>query len=101
MTNEIKMIYAQVEEQLGVMEKEANTLNPKAEPEIIGNVLDVSTKLNRVARELEYLLTAYQALLLNNIQASKKSVQYMKEQDEKISTAINGALLNKPYVTYS
>ena len=101
MTNEIKMIYAQAEEQLGVMETEANTLNPKAEPEIIGNVLDVATKLNSVAKELEYLLTAYQALLLNNIQASKKSVQYMKEQDEKISAAINGAVLNKPYVTYS
>ena len=101
MTNEIKMIYAQAEEQLGVMETEANTLNPKAEPEIIGNVLDVATKLNSVAKQLEYLLTAYQALLLNNIQASKKSVQYMKEQDEKISAAINGAVLNKPYVTYS
>lgn len=101
MTNEIKMIYAQVEDQLGVMEAKANTLNPKAEPEVTGNVLDVATKLNSVAKELEYLLTAYQTLLLNNVQASKKSVQYMKEQDEKISTAINGALLNKPYVTYS
>jgi len=101
MTNEIKMIYAQVEDQLGVMETKANTLNPKAEPEVTGNVLDVATKLNSVAKELEYLLTAYQTLLLNNVQASKKSVQYMKEQDEKISTAINGALLNKPYVTYS
>lgn len=101
MTNEIKMIYAQVEDQLGVMGTEANTLNPKAEPEITGNVLDVATKLNSVAKELEYLLTAYQTLLLNNVQASKKSVQYMKEQDEKISTAINGALLNKAYVNYS
>lgn len=101
MTTEIKMIYAEAEEQLGVMETEANALNPKAEPEITGNVLEVATKLNSVAKELETLLTTYQTLLLNNVQASKNSVQYMKEQDEKISAAINGAVLNKPYVTYS
>ncbi|KGR83942.1 DUF5344 family protein [Lysinibacillus odysseyi] len=101
MTTEIKMIYAEAEEQLGVMETEANALNPKAEPEITGNVLEVATKLNSVAKELENLLTTYQTLLLNNVQTSKNSVQYMKEQDEKISAAINGAVLNKPYVTYS
>lgn len=101
MTTEIKMIYVEAEEQLGVMETEANGLNPKAEPEITGNVLEVATKLNSVAKELETLLTTYQTLLLDNVQASKNSVQYMKEQDEKISAAINGAVLNKPYVAYS
>lgn len=101
MTNEIKMIYVEAEEQLGVMETEANTLNPKAESDITGNVLEVATKLNSVAKELENLLTTYQTLLLNNVQTSKNSVQYMKEQDEKLSAAINGAVLNKPYVTYS
>lgn len=101
MTTEIKMIYAEAEEQLGVMETEANALNPKADPDITGNVLEVATKLNSVAKELENLLTTYQTLLLNNVQTSKNSVQYMKEQDEKISAAINGAVLNKPYVTYS
>lgn len=101
MTTEIKMIYAEAEEQLGVMETEANALNPEAKPEITGNALDVATKLNSVAKDLETLLTTYQTLLLKNVQTSKKSVQYMKEQDEKISAAINGAVLNKPYVTYS
>ena len=101
MTNEIKMIYAQAEEQLSLMEREANACDPKVAAEVTGNVLDVATKLNSVAKELENVLTAYQTLLLNNIQASKNSVQYMKEQDEKISAAINGAILNKPYMTYA
>ena len=101
MTNEIKMIYAEAEAQLSLMETETNALDPKAAAEIIGNVLDVATKLNSVAKELENVLTTYQTLLLNNIKTSKNSVQYMKEQDEKISAAINGAVLNKPYMTYA
>ena len=100
MTNEIKMIYAQAEEQLKVLEMETDALNPKVDQEIVGNLLDVATKLNSVAKDLESLLTTYQTLLLHNVQTSKNSVQYMKEQDEKISAAINGAVLNKPYVTY-
>ncbi|MGM9949891.1 MAG: DUF5344 family protein [Lysinibacillus sp.] len=101
MTNEIKMIYEEAEAQLSLMEKETNALDPKAASEVAGNVLEVATKLNSVAKELESVLAAYQALLLNNVQASKNSVQYMKEQDEKISTAINGAVSNKPYMTYA
>lgn len=101
MTNEIKMIYAEAETQLSLMETETNALDPKAASEITGNVLDVATKLNSVAKELENVLTTYQTLLLNNIKTSKNSVQYMKEQDEKISAAINGAVLNKPYMTYA
>ncbi len=101
MTNEIKMIYAEAEAQLSLMETETNALDPKAAAEITGNVLDVATKLNSVAKELENVLTTYQTLLLNNIKTSKSSVQYMKEQDEKISAAINGAVLNKPYMTYA
>ena len=101
MTNEIKMIYAEAEAQLSLMETETNALDPKAAAEVTGNVLDVATKLNSVAKELENVLTTYQTLLLNNIKTSKNSVQYMKEQDEKISAAINGAVLNKPYMTYA
>ena len=101
MTNEIKMIYAEAETQLSLMETEVNALDPKVAVETTGNVLDVATKLNSVAKELENVLTTYQTLLVNNIKTSKNSVQYMKEQDEKISAAINGAVLNKPYMTYA
>lgn len=101
MSNEIKMIYAEAEEKLSVIETEANALNPMAEESFMGNALELANKLNSLGEELENLLTTYQTLLLNNVHTSKNSVQYMKEQDEKTSAAINAALLNKPYMTYS
>ena len=75
MTNEIKMIYAEAEAQLSVMETETNTLDPKAAVEVTGNVLDVATKLDSVAKELEHVFAIYRALLLNNIKTSKNAVQ--------------------------
>ena len=91
MSNEVKVVYADVEEQLGVMENAAPTLKPKAEPPIEGNMLDVVTKLNELSLQLEQVLTSYQAVLQNNIQTTENSVQYLKEQDRRISTTINGA----------
>ncbi|SOC44192.1 YwqI/YxiC family protein [Ureibacillus acetophenoni] len=92
MANEVKMVYEDVEEQLGVMENATSSLNPAAEPPIEGNTLDVVTKLNELALELERILTSYQTVLLNNIETTKNSVQYMREQDQRISTNISGAV---------
>ena len=89
MSNEIKMIYAEAEARLNAIETEVNALNPMAEESITGNVLELANKLNSLGKELENLLTTYQTLLLNNVHASKNSVQYMKEQDEKTSAANN------------
>ena len=91
MSNEVKVVYADVEEQLGVMESAASTLKPSAEPPIEGNTLEVVTKLNELSLQLEQILTSYQAVLQNNIQTTENSVQYLKEQDQRISTTINGA----------
>lgn len=91
MSNEVKVVYADVEEQLGVMENAASTMKPTAEPPIEGNTLDVVTKLNELSLQLEQILTSYQAVLQNNIQTTENSVQYLKEQDQRISTTINGA----------
>ncbi|MFS0875603.1 YwqI/YxiC family protein [Solibacillus isronensis] len=91
MSNEVKVVYADVEEQLGVMESAASTLKPAAEPPIEGNTLEVVTKLNELSLQLEQILTSYQAVLQNNIQTTETSVQYLKEQDQRISTTINGA----------
>ena len=99
MSNIIKMIYAVAEGQLSEVEAITYDLNPAAEPIITGNVLQVADKLNDVSKQLEILLTNYQTLLLKNVQVTKKSVQYMKEQDEKISATIGNALQNKPYMT--
>ncbi|PKC52168.1 hypothetical protein RhiirA1_482134, partial [Rhizophagus irregularis] len=60
MSGEVKMVYADVEEQLGVIENATTSLNPTAEPAIEGNTLDVVTKLNELALELDRILTSYQ-----------------------------------------
>lgn len=91
MSGEVKMVYADVEEQLGVIENATTSLNPTAEPAIEGNTLDVVTKLNELALELDRILTSYQTVLLKNIETTRKSVQYMREQDQSISTNISGA----------
>ncbi len=91
MSGEVKMVYADVEEQLGVIENATTSLNPTAEPAIEGNTLDVVTKLNELALELDRILTSYQTVLLKNIETTRKSVQYMREQDQRISTNISGA----------
>lgn len=85
------MVYADVEEQLGVIENATTSLNPTAEPAIEGNTLDVVTKLNELALELDRILTSYQTVLLKNIETTRNSVQYMREQDQRISTNISGA----------
>ncbi|BDH60324.1 hypothetical protein MTP04_04540 [Lysinibacillus sp. PLM2] len=91
MSGEVKMVYADVEEQLGVIENATTSLNPTAEPAIEGNTLDVVTKLNELALELDRILTSYQTVLLKNIETTRNSVQYMREQDQRISTNISGA----------
>ena len=92
MSNEVKIVYADVEEQLAVIENAASSLKPTAELPIEGNTLDVVTKLNELSIQLEQILTSYQAVLQNNIQTTRNSVQYMKEQDQRISTNINGTV---------
>ena len=92
MSNEVKIVYADVEEQLAVIENATSSLKPTAELPIEGNTLDVVTKLNELSIQLEQILTSYQMVLQNNIQTTRNSVQYMKEQDQRISTNINGTV---------
>ncbi|WP_144509668.1 YwqI/YxiC family protein [Bacillus sp. FJAT-22090] len=88
MSTEVKIVYADVETQLGEMTNATEMLNPKAEPPITGNTLDVVTKLTELSTKLEQLLTKYQTVLNTNIQTTTSSVEFMKESDEKISSAM-------------
>lgn len=91
MSTEVKMVYGEIEEQLGLMNDAATSLNPQGEPPITGNVLDTVTKLTELSERLEQLLTKYQTVLLQNIETTKNSVEYMRETDENVSTGIKGA----------
>jgi hypothetical protein len=92
MSTEVKMVYADVEEQLSAMNNAVTSLNPKAEPPITGNTMDVVTKLTELSQQLEQLLSNYQTVLIKNIETANRSVDFMRESDEKISSAIQGAV---------
>jgi hypothetical protein len=88
MSNEVKIVYEDVENQLGDMKTAANSLKPPAEAPITGNTLDVVTKLTELSTLLETLLTRYRTVLNTNITTATNSVTFMKETDENISTAM-------------
>ena len=92
MSTEVKIVYADVEEQVGEMSSAAESLNPQAEPPITGNMLDVVTKLTELFTKKEQLLIRYQTVLKENIVTTENSVEFMRESDEKISSAINSAV---------
>ena len=85
---EVKIVYADVENQLKEMTAANEGLNPTIESPIEGNVLDVVDKLNELSTNLETLLTKYQNLLNENILTTTSSVEFMKETDETLSTGI-------------
>lgn len=88
MSNEVKIVYEDVENQLVEMKTAANSLKPTAEASITGNTLDVVTKLTELSTLLETLLTKYQTVLTTNITTTSTSVAFIKETDENISTAM-------------
>ncbi|TQR21292.1 YwqI/YxiC family protein [Psychrobacillus vulpis] len=88
MSTEVKIVYADVETQLTEMTNALASLNPKAEPPITGNTMDVVTKLTELSSNLEQLLTKYQTVLNTNIRTTISSVEFMKESDEKISNVM-------------
>lgn len=88
MSTEVKIVYADVENQLGEMTSAVDLLNPKAEPPITGNILDVVTKFNELSVKLDQLLVKYQTLSSKNIQTTSASIDFMEESDQKISAAM-------------
>lgn len=91
MAEEIKMVYADVENQLEQMTAANEAMNPTKESPIEGNVLDVVDKLNELSVNLETLLIKYQQLLGENILTTTSSVEFMQETDETISSGIHGS----------
>ncbi len=88
MTKEVKMVYADIESQLTLMENALQTLQPRANEQIQGNTLNVVTKLMGLTSQLEQLLITYQGILQQSIETTKNSVEFMRETDEKVSVGM-------------
>lgn len=91
MSTEVKIVYAEVEGQLSEMSHAVEALKTQAEPPIEGNELDVVVKLTELFTRQEQLLVRFQNLLKENIMTTENSVDFMRESDENISTAISQA----------
>ncbi len=89
MSGEIKVVYGPVESQISKMNAAADSLQPKTEAPIEGNVMDVVDKLTDLARDLEACLSKYKAVLKNNIATTDKSVEHLRQMDENISQGIS------------
>lgn len=92
MSTEVKIVYADVENQLEEMTTANETLDPTAEKPITGNTMDVVTKLTELSTKLEQLLRKYQTVLETNILTTTSSVEFMKESDEKISSVMHSTI---------
>ncbi|AZB44613.1 hypothetical protein CEF21_21270 [Bacillus sp. FJAT-42376] len=52
-----------------------------------GNELDAVKKINELNKALQDAADQYKALLLKNVQATKESIQSMKETDEEVGAS--------------
>ncbi|WP_409295965.1 YwqI/YxiC family protein [Peribacillus sp. SCS-26] len=92
MPAEIKVVFPEVEKNLGEMKNASESLDPSSVPPITGNKLDTVTELTELSKKLETVLAAYQNVLNKNIETTRKSVQHMKQTDEMIAGSISRAV---------
>ncbi|ADC49948.1 hypothetical protein BpOF4_09465 [Alkalihalophilus pseudofirmus OF4] len=88
--SEIKIIYADVEQELAKLQTAVQALDPSM-PSSVGenNVLDVVDRLNQLNQQMNQMVEAYQALLLKNEEDTRQSIETMKQADQNVSSQIN------------
>jgi uncharacterized protein YukE len=89
MSNEIKMVFAEVEQELTELKSSAQAVETTFPAAVGGdNVLDVVLKLNDITKSLQTTITSYKTLLLNNEDSTRQSIQAMKQADQEVATTI-------------
>ncbi|RKQ34722.1 YwqI/YxiC family protein [Oceanobacillus halophilus] len=87
--SEIKVVQSAVEKALSELRASTTALETSFAKEIQGqNQLDMVDKLNEIRQNYETILATYQALLLQNIESTSKSVETLKQTDERITSSI-------------
>ncbi|PLR92046.1 hypothetical protein CVD19_20785 [Bacillus sp. T33-2] len=89
MATEIKIRYTDVEQALAELKAAVSSLETTFPSSIGGqNQLDVVDRLNDLNGKLQSAMEAYQALLLKNDEAVRKSVEMMRDTDRRIASTI-------------
>ncbi|WP_257985220.1 YwqI/YxiC family protein [Bacillus sp. T33-2] len=89
LATEIKIRYTDVEQALAELKAAVSSLETTFPSSIGGqNQLDVVDRLNDLNGKLQSAMEAYQALLLKNDEAVRKSVEMMRDTDRRIASTI-------------
>ena len=87
MSTEIKMIKGDVDAALSKLQSSTSALQASLPSSIGGNnVLDTVNKLNEINQAFVQVAEAYKALLQQNQESTKKSVEFMAEADKQLSS---------------
>ena len=89
MSNEIKIIYAEVEKELSTLKSATEAINASFTESIGGeNALNAVTLINELNVSLQSLVEVYQALMLANEQVARDTVQTIKQTDELLAASV-------------
>ena len=89
MSNEIKIEYGEVENALSQLKAATQSLETSLPTSVGGsNQLDVVTKMEDLNQSFHQMVEAYKALLVNNEQATRTSVEEMRKTDQLLSNSI-------------
>ncbi|GGB32447.1 hypothetical protein GCM10011409_07330 [Lentibacillus populi] len=88
MSEEIKLIFEDVENTLAELRASVQSLKPTSVVAITDNQLATADKLNMINQTLDQVITSYKTLLLNNEEATINSVKALKDTEEKAASAI-------------
>ena len=89
MSNEIKIDYGEVENALSQLKAATQSLETSLPTSVGGsNQLDVVTKMEDLNQSFHQMVEAYKALLMNNEQATRTSVEEMRKTDQLLSSSI-------------
>lgn len=88
MSKQIKVNYSEVEHTLTKLKSSCNLLSAPYKELEGSNNLNAFTKLNLLNEKLHQLSNAYKDLLIDNVEATQKSVSALKEADKMLSSSI-------------
>lgn len=89
MSNEIKIIYAEVEKKLSTLKSATEAISASFTEPIGGeNALNTVTLINELNVSLQSLVEGYKALMLANEQVARDTVETIKQTDELLADSM-------------
>jgi len=89
MSTEIKLVDAPIEAALAELKSSIQSMDTTFAKNIEDeNTLDIVNKMNEMKATFEEIVTMYQALLVNNVDGTKDSIEAFKETEASLANSI-------------